>query len=301
MVAGASSSPWFGLRVDGPLFCLQLKHGHAEGSNFGPFDHRKHLPTRNLVKLSSGAEMPAPTLDQRLSVRERPSRTPVMYQRWADLAFLHWQWDAAEIQATLPEGLHVDTHDGQAWLGIVPFWMQAVRPRGLPALPWFSWFLELNLRTYVHDDSGRPGVWFYSLDCNQPLAVALARNLFGLNYVSAFQTGARPDHAAAREFISRRKSSGSRSRFHWCPEGADRHAEPGSLEFFLAERYLLFSHRRGRLCRGQVWHEPYPLKDVRDLQQETALWVDQGFSPPDRAPDHTLCSTGVSVSIYSLR
>ena len=123
-----------------------------------------------------------PTMAQREAMRRRPKRGPVMYQRWYDLLFLHWAWDAAEIQATLPAGLTVDTFDGQAWLGVVPFAMSGVRPRGLPAVGGLSAFLELNLRTYVHAADGTPGVWFYSLDCEQRLAVMIARTLFGLPY-----------------------------------------------------------------------------------------------------------------------
>ena len=112
-----------------------------------------------------------PTAAQRLAARERPQGFPVMRQRWSGLLFLHWPVEISLIQKRLPPGLHVDTFDGQAWLGVVPFFMQRVRPIGLPPVPWLSWFLELNVRTYVHDDAGNPGVWFFSLDCDQPVAV----------------------------------------------------------------------------------------------------------------------------------
>nr|WP_256199118.1 DUF2071 domain-containing protein [Verrucomicrobium spinosum] len=111
-----------------------------------------------------------------------------MYQTWSHLLFLHWEWDAAAIQRTLPSGLHVDTFGGSAWVGLVPFFMRNIRPRYLPAVPWVSYFLELNVRTYVHDDEGRPGVWFYSLDCNQPLAVWTAQTFFHLPYQHARMT-----------------------------------------------------------------------------------------------------------------
>lgn len=244
--------------------------------------------------------MTAPTLDQRLKCRDVPASSPVMFQRWSDLLFLHWRWDPAEIQATLPPGLHVDTFADEAWMGVVPFWMQGVRPRGLPALPWLSWFLELNLRTYVHDDDGNPGVWFYSLDCNQTVAVALARRFFGLNYVHACQSGERPVDSSRRRFRSDRTSTGGKSAFSWVPHGDGRQADPGSLEFFLVERYALFAHHRERLMTGRVWHEPYPIHDVNLDEESTSLWVDQNFSSPNRPPDHTLCSPGVSVSIFPL-
>jgi hypothetical protein len=114
-----------------------------------------------------------------------------MYQRWAELLFLHWVWDPAAVQRTLPRGLTVDTFDGRAWIGLIPFFMQAVRPRFCPTVPGLSDFMELNVRTYVHDAAGRPGVWFYSLDCNQGLAVRLARGLFHLRYEHAVMQAAR--------------------------------------------------------------------------------------------------------------
>jgi len=94
-----------------------------------------------------------------------------MYQRWRRLLFLHWDWDVAAVQATLPAGLTVDPWEGRAWLGVVPFRMEGVRPRFLPAMGGLSNFPELNVRTYVRDERGRAGVWFYSLDCAQPIAV----------------------------------------------------------------------------------------------------------------------------------
>ena len=107
-----------------------------------------------------------PTAAQRLAMRERPSATQVMHQRWGDLLFLHWPIEAALIQEKLPEGLYVDVFGGQAWIGVVPFYMERIRPVGMPPVPGISWFLELNVRTYVHDSKGRAGVWFFSLDCN---------------------------------------------------------------------------------------------------------------------------------------
>lgn len=146
--------------------------------------------------------MTAPTLNQQLAERMRPAGRVVMRQQWAHLLFLHWQWDPAEIQRTLPPGLTVDVHDGRAWLGVVPFHMNRVRPAGLPAVPWFSDFLELNLRTYVHDEQGRPGVWFYSLDCNRWLAVKIARTGFHLPYEHAGITAG--EHAGTIDFRARR-------------------------------------------------------------------------------------------------
>lgn len=108
-----------------------------------------------------------------------------MKQRWEALLFLHWKLPASLIQSSLPPGLIVDTFQGNAYVGIVPFHMRRVRPRYLFCLPGISNFLELNLRTYVKDKAGRKGVWFFSLDANQALAVFIARKLFSLPYYNA--------------------------------------------------------------------------------------------------------------------
>ena len=123
--------------------------------------------------------------DRLLRARVRPTRRPVMRQSWDDLFFLHWEYAAEAIQSRLPAGLTVDTFEGKAYLGVVGFRMNAVRPLGLPALPWLSYFNELNVRTYVRDASGEPGVWFFSLDCDRAPAVVIARAGFGLPYEHA--------------------------------------------------------------------------------------------------------------------
>jgi uncharacterized protein len=96
----------------------------------------------------------------------RPPRVahPVMYHQWNRITFLHWRYPPAVVQSFLPAGLTADTCDGTAWIGLTPFLMEDVRPPGLPALPWLSRFGEVNVRTYVRDTRGRPGIWFLSLD-----------------------------------------------------------------------------------------------------------------------------------------
>ena len=191
-------------------------------------------------------------------MREKPGKLPVLHMRWRQLLFLHWAWDAREIQATLPAGLYVDTFEGKAWLAIVPFFMEAVHPTGLPSLPWLSNFLELNVRTYVHDGAGLPGVWFYSLVCNQPVAV----NWLGGAIISTTSTlgcarvSIRTKRApiACGDKVSRRHFSAM------ARPGRVPLRRLGSLEFFLAERYVLFAAtRNGRLFAGRVHHLPYRL------------------------------------------
>lgn len=221
-----------------------------------------------------------------------------MLQRWERLAFLHWRWDAEEIQRTLPPGLFVDTFQGDAWLAIVPFFMRGVRPRFCPSVPGVSNFLELNVRTYVHDEHGRAGVWFYSLDCDQALAVWTARTFFHLPYQHARMQASISDGWIDYTCHRRGEATGSRFRYQLAHE--THPAEPGSLECFLAERYLLFSQTpRGIRC-GQVHHTPYPLADVKLEAWNLEPLLQAGFADPQRPPDHVIGSAGVDVRVYRL-
>ena len=221
-----------------------------------------------------------PTEQQRLAIRERPhDRRPVMKQAWRNLAFLHWEIDPDVIQQTLPPGLFVDTFDGQAFIGIVPFYMRRVRPVYLPSVPGISFFLEVNVRTYVYDENGTPGVWFYSLDANQWLAVKIARSLYKLPYFHATMAANRYSATPSGDTLDvrysvQRKGSESASQFVYRGQGALRTAEPGTLAFFLVERYVLFAYsaETNTLFSGQVHHPPYTFQDAESdrMGQPTA-------------------------------
>jgi uncharacterized protein YqjF (DUF2071 family) len=224
----------------------------------------------------------------------------VGHQRWNHLLFAHWQVSAATIQATLPPGLFVDTHEGHADVGIVPFYMQRIRPAFLPALPWASWFLELNVRTYIHDQNGQPSVWFYSLDCNRRLAVEIARRGFHLPYHPARMT-ATQDSATHHYRCLRRGSPGPPAAFARTPGPESAQAEPGSLEFFLIERYVLFSATRGgELREGHVHQQPYRLNgpSAVELSVAPAARAAFGLTGP---PDSLLGAAAVDGEIFPLR
>lgn len=249
----------------------------------------------SLVSLNS---VPMPTLEQRLATRAHGVASPVMYQRWSQLLFLHWKWDADELQKRLPPGLFIDTFQGEAWLGIVPFFMERIRPRFLPPVPWISWFLELNVRTYVHDEKGTPGVWFFSLDCNHPVAVRIARAGFGLPYFDARMSAPIGDDGIRYECARRGQAQSARFQYQLAN---DAHvAEPGSLEFFLAERYTLFASTPRGLRLGRVQHVPYPLATATVTAFDPAPIIWDGLGIPAGAPDHIIGSPGVDVRIGAL-
>jgi hypothetical protein len=223
-----------------------------------------------------------------------------MRQRWSRILFLHWQVDPAPLRALLPHGLHLDLHEGAAWLGIVPFFMERVRPSFLPVVPGLSWFLELNVRTYVHDDQGVPGVWFHSLDCNQPIAVELARKLFHLPYRHAEMSCRTAGRNTGYRCL--RRGQVEDARFCYGPGGTARAAAPGTLEFFLAERYLLYSAAKdGSLFEGRVHHAPYQLAPADCSEWSTLPAVWNGLPAISFPPQSALWVDHVDVNVFPLR
>jgi len=248
-----------------------------------------------------GMSVISPTLEKRLLARQRPAGFPVMRQRWAGLLFAHWPVDPALIAARLPPGLHVDTHEGNAWLGVVPFFMERVRPVGLPPVPWLSWFHELNVRTYVHDAQGNPGVWFFSLDCDQPIAVEIARRGFHLPYQHAAMHSRRTGKHIS--YTSCRKSEDAvDAEFVYDLPTDPQAAVSGSLEWFLVERYQLFScDRSERIFCGRVHHRPYQISPAMGCTWSTEPLRLNGFAEPPDPPPLLHVAATVDVDIFPLR
>jgi uncharacterized protein len=221
---------------------------------------------------------------ERLSVRARPPGLPIMYQTWGELLFMHWPVPPRSLRPLIPEPLAVDTHDGAAWIGLTPFTMWGVRPVFAPALPFLSESHELNVRTYVHLD-GVPGVWFFSLDANNPLAVLGARLAFHLPYFGASMDLERRDRTV--RFTSRRTDRrGAPAEFEaaWASGEELGEARPGSLEFFLVERYCLYSAHKGRLYRARIFHRPWTLHSASLLSYSSTMLESQGLPAPGGEP-----------------
>jgi uncharacterized protein len=243
------------------------------------------------------------TLQQRLAQRERPARPPAMYQTWEELLFLHWRLDARLIQSRLPVGLRVDTFEDQGWMGVVPFFMRNIRPSWSPTVPGVSNFQELNLRTYVVDDHGVPGVWFFSLDADTRVGVWWGRTLYDLPYHYAQMMHTRDLASGRVEYCSQRPGTPARlaSQFAYQPQGPAYVAEPGTLEFFLVERYVLFTqNRRGELMSGRVYHPPYQIHQA-GARGNDAVFELNALPRPGRDADHMLISRGVDVDVFALQ
>jgi uncharacterized protein YqjF (DUF2071 family) len=235
---------------------------------------------------------------QRQLLERQPciDRASIMLQRWASLLFLHWMIAPEMIQQTLPRGLSVDTYQGMACIGIVVFCMRHVRPTILPFAA--SDFLELNLRTYVRDYNENPGVWFYSLDANHPLTVMMARLFFALPYLHAkMRVEVREEQI---NYFSQRRGSSKILHYRFRPSDDLGEAKFGSLEFFLIERYRLFSSRRNQLFTGRVYHSPYQLRRAVVSNVDKDLFTLDGLQPPPGPPESILYSPGVDVTVYPI-
>ncbi|MCU7494193.1 MAG: DUF2071 domain-containing protein [Ignavibacteria bacterium] len=247
--------------------------------------------------------MKLPTLKGRLSLRERPiDRVAVMYQKWRSLLFLHWEIEPEVIQRTLPEKLHADTFEGNAYLGITPFFVKDARPIFTPAIPGISNFPEINVRTYVFDSEGNPGIWFYSLDATQALAVQAANIFFHLPYHTSEIEAV--EGIEETVFSVQRKENDvtiPRSNFRYRFKGEEFFAESKTLDFFLIERYLLFSLNKetGEVYSGRVYHRPYPLYSAEVPEYDQNLLRLNGFMLNGRPADHQVYSTGVDAEVYS--
>ncbi len=205
--------------------------------------------------------------------------------RWHDLLFMHWPVPADTLRPLIPPSLHLDTFDGSAWLGVVPFRMSGVRPRFLPEVPWLSDFPELNLRTYV-SAGGRPGIWFFSLDAHNRVAVRLARAAFKLPYYDAAMScrvsGPEVRYSSVR---THRGAPPARFEGRYRPTGEVFESRPGSLENFLTERYCLYSaDNRGRVRRGDIHHHLWPLQDAEADVRTLGMTVQIGVTLPDTEP-----------------
>lgn len=237
-----------------------------------------------------------PSTQALITARQRPVGRAILTQKWDDLFFIHWKCDAAEIQKRLPAGLFVDTFNGEAFLSIIGFQMSAIRPFGLPAVPFLSSLNELNVRTYVRTADGKPGIYFFSLDCDHWLAVKIAQLAFGLNYKYAQLMWA----SKGNQFSCKRLNVANGANYSWAPQGSPTTAAPGTLEFFLLERYIFFTERKKQLWAGQVYHAPYVFTSANLQEWSEAPFEWNQLLPTHSAPHLVHACRGVAIEAFPL-
>jgi uncharacterized protein YqjF (DUF2071 family) len=215
----------------------------------------------------------------------QPAEPWLMAQTWRDLLFAHWPLPPDLVQRVLPTALPVDTFDGHAWIGITPFEVSGLRLRGTLPLPGSSRFAELNVRTYTTVD-GKPGIFFLSLDAARRLAVTAARRAYRLPYFHATMTIAQAG-AGIRYRSDRTSGDGEPASFAGCyrPVGEVFRAQPGTLEYFVAERYCLYTtDETGQPLRGEIQHPPWPLQPAEATITTNTMTLPWGIKLPRRDP-----------------
>jgi uncharacterized protein YqjF (DUF2071 family) len=244
-------------------------------------------------------------------VAHRPYPLPAdpwrMAQRWNDLLFAHWPIRPDAIARLLPPGLEVDRFDGDAWVGVVPFWMNKVRTRtageACITIPSAKTFSELNLRTYVRSRaSGLRGVYFFSLDAVSALAVLGARLLFHLPYFLA-SMARQSETDGTLLYTSKRLLTARNPCFKARYRALGKVAQPAAqrtLEYFLTERYCLFTPNRGRLLVGHIHHLPWPLQPAEAEILVNEIPKAHRITLPDQPPVLHFAKQ-LEVYIWSLR
>ncbi|WP_161604510.1 YqjF family protein [Roseiconus nitratireducens] len=217
-------------------------------------------------------------------------------QSWESLLFCHWRFDAAVLRPLVPESLELDLFEGQAFVGLVPFKMRDIKPPWLPQR-WAFNFFETNVRTYV-TYRGEPGVYFFSLDASSLLAVWAARIGWSLPYHHATMTGSQQDQV--HRYQSHRRGGQGKHRVAFRVQDPLGASLPGTLEYFLLERYLLFVLRGGAVYRGQVHHAPYQAWTAEVLDLEEQLLAAAGMPAPGRMPDLVHYCPGVDVEVFAI-
>ena len=211
-----------------------------------------------------------------------------LHMSWHDLLFMHWPVSAAVLRPRVPQELEIDTFGGEAWLGVVPFHMTGVRARYFPGLPGLSAFAELNVRTYV-SRRGRGGVWFFSLDAANAVAVHVARRAYHLPYYTARMSVGRGagEQGEVRYTSTRTHAAAPPAQFsaRYRPTGPVYRAQAGNLDYWFTERYSLFAaDPQGRLYRGEVEHARWPLQPAEAEIESNTMTEGLGVAPPRSAP-----------------
>jgi uncharacterized protein len=232
----------------------------------------------------------------RIAPTHRPERDVWGWQRWRRLLFMHWAVPVDVMRAAVPAAFELDLHEGTAYVGVVPFVMEGVRPSFIPEFAAFN-FLETNVRTYVLCN-GEPGVYFFSLEAASRLAVAAARAAFALPYFYADMEISESEQVT--HYLSTRTRGAVKHEVRYRVGEALGPSLPGTLQHFLIERYLLFTERRGVALRGHVHHTPYQVHSAEVLDVHDELVAAAGLGSVSGSPSLAHYSPGVDVEVFAI-
>jgi uncharacterized protein YqjF (DUF2071 family) len=250
------------------------------------------------------ATSPTMSEDPLAEVAHRPWPPPtarwVMSQRWNDLLFIHRRADVDAVRALVPPPLTLDLYEGAAWVSVTPFYLSHLRARGMPPLPWASEFPELNVRTYVTVED-KPGVYFFSLDAGNVLAVYGARALYRLPYFRASMSRreARDGTIHYRSRRTHRTAPAAEFVARYRPAGAVARSKPGTLDHWLTERYCLYAlDASRRVFRAEIHHHPWPLQPAEaEIERDTMAGA-VGLTLP-AAPQRLSFSRRLDVLVWA--
>ncbi|MBM7694645.1 uncharacterized protein YqjF (DUF2071 family) [Peribacillus deserti] len=199
-----------------------------------------------------------------------PPSTWLMKQEWNDLLFLHWPVPVEILREKVPKRLDLDLFEGTAWITITPFKVTGMRFHGLPPIPFMNAYLELNVRTYVRFN-GIPGIYFFSLDANHLPSVLGAKTFFALPYKLARMSYKKKNGVIT--FTANRTPAGEKEEIFkasYEPEGELFSAVPGTLDYWLMERYCLFTYRGSQFYRGDIHHDQWKMTLAKtDIEANT--------------------------------
>jgi uncharacterized protein YqjF (DUF2071 family) len=220
----------------------------------------------------------------RLAARHRPKGQPVMHQTWGKLLFMHWRISENLLRPHVPESLEIDTYGGSAWIAIVPFTMWDIRalPPYVPPFPGLNAMHELNVRTYVHYN-GEPGVWFFSLDTNSRAAVLGARAVYHLPYYNA-EIEIKERGNRIHYILDREDDPHAAFDATWLTGDPLPQSQPGSQEFFLTERYMLYTEHDDELYRARIYHDPWPLQEAELTKWGSSMLEASNLRQPKTEP-----------------
>lgn len=204
-----------------------------------------------------------------------PKKSWKYYQEWNNTFFLHYKVPQEILWELLPEGLLLDTHQGQAWVSVVGFTVKNMRPKFLPPLPYLSDFHEINLRTYVIKDN-IPGIYFISIEASKRLSVLMARELVGLKYKKA-KIKRKPNRC-----ILSKSEETNNLNIKYLP--LQDIIEKTDIDKWLTERYCAYEPINKKMYRFTIHHKAWPLKKMK-LRKLDVIYKNVGFEPENQQPD----------------